>query len=268
MSTFDRDRSRPAPVADPPHTVPARARIYYLLSYPRSGSTLLRTYLAHLQGAPQLSQYRGDVVVAANRDRPLTRALDGLRLVKSHHFSELHRPAIYLVRDGRNAMLSNLFLRFLSGGHALSRPDQVGAGLRLLDADYEFWGDHVDTALALAASEHVCFVRYEDLIAEPVSALQSIISFMGAAVPDQPLRTAVAAAARSDTYRAAPRSGHTSVHEPGSIYDRIQSDRGRDYWRGLFDADACRWFHERGGTAGLLRFGYERSERWWLQARG
>jgi Sulfotransferase domain len=237
------------------------ADTFYLLSYPRSGSTLTRTYLAVLQGRPQLSQYRGDVVVPERS--ALTRALDGVRVVKSHHFSPLHRPAIYLIRDGRNAMLSNLFLKFLSGGHRLSRPHDVCAGLRLLADEDEFWGDHVTSAVQLANSDEVCFIRYEDLRTDPVAALQTMSSFMGATVPARVLAESVRAVSDSRRYQHDPGSGYGHVAQPGSIYDLIQQHRGGDYWRELFDAPARRFFHERGGTAGLLRFDYESSEDWW-----
>ncbi|MHB1569740.1 MAG: sulfotransferase domain-containing protein [Solirubrobacteraceae bacterium] len=238
---------------------------FYLLSYPRSGSTLTRTYFSVLQGRPQLSQYRGDVVTADAV--PLTDALDAVNLVKSHHFSPLHRPAIYLLRDGRDAMLSNMFLKFLSGGHRLSRPQEVCTGLRLLADEDEFWGDHVASAMRLAETEDVCFVRYEDLLADPVAALQTMTTFMGATVAVPTLAESVRLVAESRRYRDSPGSGYGHVAEPGSIYDVIGQNRGGDYWRELFDAPARRFFHERGGTAGLLRFGYESSAEWWRAGR-
>lgn len=236
---------------------------FYLLSYPRSGSTLTRTYLSVLQGRPQLSQYVGDVVVPESG--PLTDALDGVRLVKSHHFSPLHQPAIYLVRDGRNAMLSNLFLKFLSGGHAISRVSDVCRGLRLLADEDEFWGDHVSEAVRMADTSDMCFVRYEGLLADPVAVLQTMASFMGATVPAAVLAESVRIVGESRRYRSDPGSGYGYVAEPGSIYDLLQRHRGGDYWRELFDTPARRYFHERGGTAGLLRFGYERSAEWWRE---
>ncbi|MGH2927201.1 MAG: sulfotransferase domain-containing protein, partial [Solirubrobacteraceae bacterium] len=118
-------------------------------------------------------------------------------------------------------------------------------------------------ALQLASREEVCFVRYEDLIADPLGALHTIASFMGATVPSHSLREAVSAVERSDGYRLRVGSGYTYPAEPGSLYEPVQRDRGGDYWRKLFDADARRYFHVRGGTPGLLHFGYESHEDWW-----
>jgi hypothetical protein len=230
----------------------------YLLSYPRSGNTLCRVYLSILQGRPQLSAYVGDVL--APPAGPLTDALDGVRFVKTHHFSPTYERIVYLVRDGRNAMLSHLYLQFVHGGHEYTRRADVLAGLRQLDAEGHFWGDHV--AEAQARERELLFVRYEDLIADPVGALGAIAGFAGAAVPDVVLRECVAlagdAAARRDPTRH--RRG-----DPGSIYAHIDADRGSDYWRELLDGEARRWFHERGGTPHLRRFGYALRDDWWLR---
>lgn len=233
----------------------------YLVSYPRSGSTLCRLYMSILQGRPQISAYRGDVLAA--RAGPLTGELTDVRLVKTHQFSSTYDRVVYLVRDGRNAMLSHLYLQFVHGGHAYSRPEEVLSGLRHLDEEGHFWGDHV--AQAASRAGEVLFVRYEDLIADPVGVLGAIARFAGRSVPVEALRECVAIAARSD---AATRRDPTRSHRPapGSIYARLGARRGGDYWRELFDGDARRWFHERGATTHLRRFGYATSDDWWLIA--
>lgn len=91
----------------------------YLISYFRSGSTLLRTYFSILQGRPQLSIYKGDVI--RQEDKPLTKALDHINLIKSHTFNPEYRDIVYIIRDGRNAMISNLYMEFLWGGHNFSK---------------------------------------------------------------------------------------------------------------------------------------------------
>jgi hypothetical protein len=194
---------------------------------------------------------------------PLTSELDGIRLIKSHQFDELYRPMVYLVRDGRNAMLSNLMLKFLAGGHRLSSRTEVLAGLRLLSDEDEFWGDHAGTALALAEQQRACFVRYEDLLADPRAALSSVFEFIGIVPPDDILSECVRLGAESQAYFARGSSGYTYRAEPGSIYETLQAHRRGEYWRELFDAGARRYFHERGGTEPLLRFGYEESPAWW-----
>jgi hypothetical protein len=235
--------------------------VIYLISYPRSGSTLCRTYFSILQGRPQLSAYRGDVLLP--EAGPLTDALAGVRLIKSHHFSPVYERVVYLVRDGRNAMISHLYLQFLHGGHSYRSPRDVLAGLQHLDAEGHFWGDHVSAALRPVEESEVCFVRYEDLICDPVAVLARISEFAGSPVPAETLRECVTVASRSEAYSRSFASGHQHRPEPGSIWERLHAHREGDYWREIFDAGARRWFHERGGTPHLLRFGYEHTESWW-----
>src|SRR6516164_3462010 len=130
------------PESDPPVEIRARQAIRehlhdrqsgarttaYLVSYPRSGNTLVREYFAILQGRPQLSVYEGDVVQAS--DAALTRALDHVQIIKSHQMPALDGPLIYLVRDGRNASLSFLYMAFLFGGHRFASLREVYDGLR------------------------------------------------------------------------------------------------------------------------------------------
>lgn len=232
--------------------------VVYLISYPRSGSTLCRTYFSILQGRPQLSAYPADVVVP--EAGPLTDALNDFRLVKSHHFSPAYERVVYLVRDGRNAMISHLYLQFLHGGHQYARREDLLTGLKHLDAEGHFWGDHVAQALE---QPDVSFVRYEDLISDPQSVLREVIDFAGRSVPEEALAQCVRLASQSQSYRRNLGSGYDHHPEPGSIWATMHAHREDDYWREILDGSSRRWFHERGGTAHLIRFGYENSESWW-----
>ncbi len=236
-----------------------------LLSYPRSGSTLTRTYFSLLQGRPQFSLYEGDIVIP--NGGPLTNALGGLNLIKSHHYKPAYRDIVYLVRDGRNAMISHLYLQYLSRGHTYSSLDEIHAAIRYLSDEGHFWGDHVGEILAQPAEHRIHFVRFEDLISQPFETLKGIIAFMGREVPDEALRACISHAGSAKTYFAAPLSGYTYTPEAGSIYEQLQKYRKDNYWVHIFDDRTRRYFHERGGTPYLIRFGYEQSEQWWACER-
>jgi hypothetical protein len=109
----------------------------------------------------------------------------------------------------------------------------------------------------------VRFVRYEDLIADPEVVLREILAFVGRSAPDQALADAIRLGASSDAYRRSAFSGYQHSPDPGSIWAAVHAHRGGDYWREILDSASRRWFHERGGTEHLLRFGYETSEDWW-----
>ena len=233
----------------------------YLVSYPRSGNTLVRSYFAILQGRPQASVYAADVVRAVNG--PLTRALDHIALTKSHQMPADEAPMIYLVRDGRNATLSFLYMAFLFGGHRYCALGEVYDGIRHLHDREGGWADHVAQALALSETRPTLFLRYEDLLSAPQAALAQMLRFLDAEVPPEILEDCVRRQKASDDYAANPYNGFLYEPPKGSIYALLKQHRGGDYWRHIFDDRSKRYFHESGGTQFLLHFGYERATDWW-----
>jgi hypothetical protein len=244
----------------------ARKKVH-LVSYPRSGNTLAREYFSILQGRSQLSVYEGDVVAATNA--ALTQALDGVEIIKSHEIPTDDAAMVYLVRDGRNATLSFLYMTYLFGGHRFSELAEVHDGIRHLDAGQGSWADHVAQGLAQAERRPTLFVRYEDLVREPAPTLAKMARFMNAEIPAEIpaeiLDDCVRRHAASDAYAANPYNGYLYEPVPGSIYDILKRHRRDDYWRLILDARSKRYFHERGGTGPLMRFGYEPSPDWWKE---
>ncbi len=239
----------------------AGRRRHYLVSYPRSGSTLVRSYFAILQGAPQLSVYADDFVGADGM--ALAPALDGLDLIKSHELPPGDEPIVYLVRDGRNATLSNLQMTALFGGHGFARLDEVREALQWLDAREGSWSRHVAAALAQSRHRPVLFVRYEDIVAAPEDALARIIGFMDAVVAPEILGEAVARHRQADRYAENPYNGFLNTPPEGSIFDLLQRHRRGAYWRHILDAPSRRYLHDTGATDLLMQFGFEQSPQWW-----
>jgi hypothetical protein len=240
----------------------ARKKVY-LVSYPRSGNTLAREYFSILQGRSQLSIYDSDVVAATNA--ALTQALDGIEIIKSHEMPTDDAAMIYLLRDGRNATLSFLYMTYLFGGHRFSELAEVYDGVRHLDAEQGSWADHVANGLSQAERRPALFVRYEDLVREPAAALAKMTRFMNAEIPIEILDDCIHRHAASDTYAANPYNGYLYEPAPGSIYDILKRHRRDDYWRLIFDSRSRRYFHECGGTELLMRFGYESAPNWWKE---
>jgi len=235
--------------------------VVHLVSYPRSGNTLVREYLSILQGRAQTSVYDGDVVQATGP--ALTHALDHVAFVKSHQLPADDLPMVYLVRDGRNATLSFLYMSFLFGGHPYSELSEAYEGIVRLDAAEGPWAEHVEDALRQSAVRRTLFIRYEDLVARPEAALASMIGFVNARVPVAALRECVRRRERSSRYADNPYNGFLYQPAEGSIYDILKRNRRADYWRHILDRRTRRYLHDRGATEMLLRFGYERSADWW-----
>jgi hypothetical protein len=238
----------------------ARKQVH-LVSYPRSGNTLVRRYLSILQGRLQPSVYPGDVIDMATVG--LTRDLDRVDLVKSHRLPPDENDVVYIVRDGRNATLSFLYLNFLAGGHNLSRLDQAWEAIHRLDEREGSWGEHVGQILHQADQRRILFVRYEDLIAAPQIEIARIARFAGAKLSTEAIDSCLELERGVDSYVVNPLSGYLDEPDRNSIYDLLQRHRKEDYWRYIFDRRCKEHFHERGGTEPLMHFGYERSGDWW-----
>jgi Sulfotransferase domain len=232
-----------------------------IVSYPRSGSTLLRQYLSILQGRPQPSAYAGDVVAVAGQK--LTDVLDHVVFRKSHQFPVGSTDTIYLVRDGRNASLSFLYMSFLFGGHSFSQRSDLRAALSWLDRAEGSWASHVAEALAQSQRRRMLFLRSEDLFGDPQTVLVRLAAFAGAELSPEIADRCIATSRGLDTYAENPFNGYRHVPEPGTIYELLQRHRHEDYWRHIFTPPARRYIHATGATGPLRHFGYETSANWW-----
>jgi len=170
--------------------------IVWLASYPRSGNTFLRIVLSRLYGAPTYSIYEDDDPVAQRvgpilvgyRPKP-ERAV--MRDSAEVYFTKTHKRrkgdgyrAIYLVRDGRDAVVSHAHLR-------LSQRQAVDSDSRATFEDFlreeitrtylegqpssGTWGGNVLSWLG-AADTSVALIRYEDLIVDPRGSVERAVS--------------------------------------------------------------------------------------------
>lgn len=163
-----------------------RAPVTWLASYPRSGNTLLRTILKRCFGQasqsiyddtelsdPDVAQLIGREAVDDNPKDFVARASrEGRSLyVKTHEMPPADKhPSIYVVRDGRSAVVSHAhYLReFLGRDISLADVIEGKAG--------HSWSQHVRT---WTPRLHSLRVRYEDLAAGNAATLKSISDFIG-----------------------------------------------------------------------------------------
>jgi hypothetical protein len=177
--------------------------IVWLASYPRSGNTFLRIVLQRLYGAPTYSVYNDEDPVAQRvgpdlvgyRPKPADRA--AMRDSAEVYFTKTHKrrkpdghPAIYLFRDGRDAVVSHARLRMSMGDAAGSdtadgeRQDVFEAFLReeitrpYVDgqASSGSWGGNVLSWLGAKDDPTVSTLRYEDLIVDPRGSVERAVS--------------------------------------------------------------------------------------------
>lgn len=144
-----------------------------LASYPRSGNTFLRNILSRVYGQSS----------TADRKIGTRRAFEASphRFLKTHqreqnfHHSFPAYPTVYLVRDGRDAVIS--------GAHHRRDIVEPGVDFDLIlrgsiraprGSYFGGWSRNVGSWLPHA----VLLVRYEDLLVEPVAVVEQFRAFM------------------------------------------------------------------------------------------
>ncbi len=177
--------------------------IVWLASYPRSGNTFLRIVLHEVFGCRSMSVYADEAAVIraeGTRGRPyaiaLDRSLDELAASREPFFVKTHDlpgsdggRAIYLVRDGRDALVSYAWyvLEFEEG----VPPEEVSSERfdatlsRLIDdrrSPFGTWSTHV---LAWRERPSVEMIRFEDLVQGP-RCVEAALTGLGLPLPARP----------------------------------------------------------------------------------
>lgn len=173
--------------------------VVWLASYPRSGNTFLRIVLHRLYGMPTYSVYDDDDPVAQRvgpnlvgyrpkpADRETMAGSDDVFFTKTHKRRKSDRhPAIYLVRDGRDAVVSQSRLhQSLHHSAGRDQPNSFESQLRqeitrpyLPDQPSSGpWGGNVLSWLDSGGAP-LAVVKYEDLIVDPRSVVERAVSLI------------------------------------------------------------------------------------------
>lgn len=175
-----------------------------LASYPKSGSTWLRFLLAQLLAGqdPDYASVRAAIAPVGRHHRAPALLGSGGRVLRTHEpvdpFPGVDgQPVCYLVRDARDVCVSYYNHRRRQGVEV----DFDTFAHRFLDGRVDGvgpWVDHVAGA-RVAALRHRgpwLALRYEDLLADPVTHLGRVLDLLGAEASPQARAEAVAANSR------------------------------------------------------------------------
>lgn len=170
--------------------------IIWLASYPRSGNTYFRVLLKHYFGIDTFSIY-DDRLFAERHDiakivghRPRSIQLSDMvnssdkYFVKTHDFPVDKLPAIYLVRDGRDALVSyaHYILSFEKSDSAQFSEEafrHILHDLIVYNRSFGGWGPNVLAWIGRSAPTAV--VKFEDLIGsrEPLKIVRQTLNLLG-----------------------------------------------------------------------------------------
>ena len=219
--------------------------IVWLASYPRSGNTFLRVVLGAVFGletytlyderpeaapelgpAPPLPLSGPEPLVGLPFDVRKFAGRSELHVVKTHDPPRDARPAIYVVRDGREATASY----FHYHRDVLDRPVSIDSLIRG-KVGFGSWGRHV-AMWNPQRRPNTLVLRFEELTANPIAQVERIGSFLGV----KPVGRRVPSF--DDLKRTAPtffRSGRTDswrklfTHEEHALFWDLHGDEMRAF---------------------------------------
>lgn len=162
----------------------------WLASYPRSGNTLVRAILWHCHGIGSGAIY--DEESTSDSDAAIMGFFGGtpdapqpINIVKTHDLPADDRPAIYIVRDGRAAVVS--YWHYLqhyaprTGLRRILRPRTLD---RVIRGKVQFgsWSNHL-RAWHPSDRPDTLLLRFEEVAADPNAAAKKIGDFLGLSAP-------------------------------------------------------------------------------------
>ena len=173
LDTWARQELRLEPIAA------TESEDVFLVGFPKSGITWLQTLLAGLFYRIDLTGIHDTLVqdlIPDVEDRPYYRRYRDPMFFKSSHLPQpQYRRVIYLLRDGRDAVVSQW--RHLEAtqnaapslAQIITQPDPV----------FGLWHQHVDAWLTNPHQARMLVVKYEDLLCGTPAQLQRILQFVG-----------------------------------------------------------------------------------------
>jgi hypothetical protein len=230
----------------------ARPEDAFIVSFPRSGCTWLRTVCSNVLvpwGRANPDVFNSLIPGATIRGALRARRLTSPRVVASHapYRRGLGR-VVYVVRDGRDALVSLYHYRIVRAGRAAEVSFPTFLAEHLAGEHGVSWHSHVEGWLRAGRAElgdRLLLVRYEDVLADPHPHVRRVLDFLAVRATDAEVDAAIDGASLN-TMRAveARRLGGPLATER-SFYRSGTATHGA----GWFDADMLARFEEGAGAA-------------------
>jgi hypothetical protein len=168
--------------------------ITWLASYPRSGNTFFRILVNQLYGIRIYSIYKDAIInsdpevreIVGSSDTPVdpqeTAASLSPYLVKTHEMASDEHPAILIVRDGRDVMVSyaRYIMSFVPDGDRQRSTGEFQGILRMLITSADHFGGWSHNVMSwLSRRAPTALVKYEDLLQRPLEIVPESLEKVG-----------------------------------------------------------------------------------------
>lgn len=232
----------------------------FFAAYPKSGTTWTRFVLFEiLSGMSAGFKATNQLMPGVGLHKKALRLLPGRgRLVATHeHYRREYHRAIYMVRDGRDVLLSEYaFLNALDFFQG-TQDDFVKHFLFTCVSAYGPWHRHVDSWLSspIANTENMMLVRYEDLRKDPVPGFVKMVEFLGVNVDVDKIKRAVE---NNSIQKMRAKEDKEPVR--ASVKGRFVRDGAVRGWLAKLSPEQVQLFEKHAGNA-LLQLGYPLSSQ-------
>lgn len=149
----------------------------FIVGFPKSGNTWMQHMVTGLCYGADMSRIHNNLVRELTPDEHQTKfykRYNEVMCFKSHALpSERYKRVIYLVRDGRDAVVS--LYHMLNGKGKSVTFDDIVRNNKGVETS---WHDHVQAWLRNPHNAQILYVRYEDMKENPLSVLQKVAGFI------------------------------------------------------------------------------------------
>jgi len=227
----------------------------FFAAYPKSGTTYVRFVLFEmLSGMPAGFRTTNNLMAGVGVHKHAMKLLPGGgRLLSTHeHYRSEYKRMIYVVRDGRDVMLSEYAYLKALAFYDKDLDSFIKHFLFTKVSGYGPWHQHVAGFLdsPVTKTDNFMIVRFEDVRTDPVSWFARMADFLGVKVEMDRIRTAVA-----NNSIEAMREKENREPVKASIRGRFVRDGKVRGWVSKLTPEQVSLFEKYAGDA-LVRLGY------------
>jgi hypothetical protein len=209
----------------------------YIVSFPRSGSTWLRTILAGLidpVAGHEPEVFNRILPGVSGRRLPLIWSLADPRIIHSHTTFRSSIPkAVYVVRDGRDAIVS--YYHYLTTRNGVEMPFEDWFDLYTRRWYGPRWHDHVESWLTKGKQKlgaALMVPKLEDLKTDPVRHVGRVADFLGLNPNHSAIHHAVEKASLDQARKREAKVFGNLPNENQSSYPGGRTGQYQDYLQG------------------------------------